>query len=123
MVIANGGKSNSEAVARAEAGMARIALVRNDVAAALAAVKEGLRLNNAGATVFDVRVGSELWCLYARALAHSGRYEEALVWARRAVDADSRYDAPISPALAEANQVLRDVEAGAKKVRRAGAAH
>jgi tetratricopeptide (TPR) repeat protein len=110
-VLAAPSAANPEAHVLALAGITRIELSRGNAHEALEIVRKAIEQFNGDKATFDVRVGTELWCLYAQALSRVGKREEARVWAQRAVTADRTYDANPSAALSEAEETLRAVTA------------
>ncbi|HKY90399.1 MAG TPA: protein kinase [Nevskiaceae bacterium] len=97
----------SEAFALAQGGLARVALLRGDAAAALAASQDAVDTFARITGGRDVRTGPYLWLIHAQALHASGDGPRAREWARRALEASRRYDDPAASSVVEAEAMLR----------------
>ena len=93
-------------IALAYGGLARLAIIRHDPAAALAASSRALDVFDHVTGPRDVRMGPRLWRIRAEGLLLSGDATEARQLAQRALEADRRYDHPSSPDIAEAEATL-----------------
>jgi serine/threonine-protein kinase len=87
------------AVALAHGDRARLALVRGDTAAALAASSDAVQSFESATGLHDVRIGPYLWRVRADSLAASGDLADARRWAERALSASRLYDDPSSPTV------------------------
>jgi eukaryotic-like serine/threonine-protein kinase len=99
--------------ALAQAGMARVDLVRRDQAAAVSDARRAVDLFEHVVGFRDVRMGPYVWCVYARALLAAGDAGQALTWARKALDASVIYDAPESADIQQARDLVQAASAGA----------
>ncbi|HTW75488.1 MAG TPA: protein kinase [Steroidobacteraceae bacterium] len=97
-------------VALGDGGLARVALLRGDTAAALCYSGVAERTFDALRASHDVRWGPYLWLIHARVLDQAGDARGAELWAHRALEADERYDAPGSPSIEEARAVLQSAQ-------------
>jgi serine/threonine-protein kinase len=103
-----GAGRNTETAVYAQAGLAAIAIARTDVNAALAASELAVdRLAHIDG-YYDVRVRAYVWGIRARALLLAGKADAARPFAERARDDAGREYAPDSPAVRDAEQVLRE---------------
>jgi tetratricopeptide (TPR) repeat protein len=93
---------NLAPIALAYGGLARLAIVRHDPAAALAASSRALDVFDHVTGPRDVRMGPKLWRIRAEGLLQSGDATGARQLAQRALEADRRYDHSSSPDIAEA---------------------
>lgn len=93
-------------LAMAHAGLARIALDRGDVQAAIESSAQALAVLARVEGGLDVRVAPALWLVRAEALAAAGRIDDARSAAEAALAAFRRYDHPQSPRLREAETLL-----------------
>ena len=100
------GARDGAPLAMAHAGLARIALGRGDVQAAIRASDQALAILAREEGGLDVRVAPTLWLLRAEALAAAGRIDDARSAAEAALAAFRRYDHPQSPRLREAEALL-----------------
>jgi serine/threonine-protein kinase len=94
-------------IALAHGGVARTALVRNDMPTALAASKTAVDLFGEVSGFRDVRMGPYLWLIRSQVLLASGDREGAESWARQALEARRRYDDPKAASIVEAQAALR----------------
>jgi len=101
-------------ISLAHGGVARIALMRGDLANALAASTTALELFDQVTGFRDVRMGPYLWLIHSDALRYSGDHEGARTWAKRALDARKRYDHPAAVSIAEAETALRAASSEAR---------
>ncbi|HTV95740.1 MAG TPA: protein kinase [Steroidobacteraceae bacterium] len=106
-------------VALANGDLALLALERGDAPAALASIRTAEAGLESLRAAHDVRWGPYLWLIQARVLARSGDAEGARGWARRALEADERYDAPSSSSILEARTLLASLQAPASEARAA----
>ncbi len=102
----------SAPAALASAGLARLALVRGDAAAADAASDQAVKTLDAITLGYDVRARIEVWSARAEALLARGRQPEARSWAVRAVAAADTYDAPGTVGPTRARALLARIDAG-----------
>jgi tetratricopeptide (TPR) repeat protein len=93
-------------IALAYGGLARLAIIRHDSAAALAASSRALDVFEHVTGPRDVRMGPKLWRIRAETLLQSGDATGARQLAQRALEANRRYDHPSSPDIAEAEATL-----------------
>jgi eukaryotic-like serine/threonine-protein kinase len=93
-------------IALAYGGLARLAIIRHDPAAALAASSRALDVFDHVTGPRDVRMGPKLWRIRAEGLLQSGDATGARQLAQRALEAARRYDHPSSPDIAEAEATL-----------------
>jgi DNA-binding winged helix-turn-helix (wHTH) protein len=101
--------------ALAHAGLARAALQRHDVAAALEHSSTAVAIIDSFKELRDERGRPYVWNIRAESLLAQGDPHGAINWARRAVEANRRYDDPASPDL-------RDMETTLLAAQRAAAA-
>jgi serine/threonine-protein kinase len=106
-IIARAGGRTLSHIALAYGGAARVALAREDVAAALAASRTALDLWDNVTGFRDVRMGPYLWLIHSEVLLRSGDAAGARSWATRALDARRRFDHPSSPSIVEAEAAVR----------------
>ena len=97
------------AQARAEAGLARIALRAGKAGVADQHTQNALMILGAITMEFDVRARIDVWLARCDALLALGRTVEAAAWATKAQAAAILYDAPGSPQLAQAEEAVRRV--------------
>ncbi len=105
---------NFDATASAEAGLATVALRRDDASAALVASTAALNIRDAMIDKYDRRLEARLWCIHAQALARNGDFAHARDYAQRAFDAFTRLDVAQSPEIAESRVVLAAIDRAAK---------
>lgn len=96
--------------ALSQQGLGRVALRRQDPSAALRFSRDALQTLEHVEGVTDVRYEPGMWNVYAQALLASGDATQANLWARKAVEADTRYDDPASAELASARATLHSTE-------------
>ena len=99
----------SAPAARAEAGLARIALLRHNTQAALAHSAHAISLLAATQAQYDVRARVDIWQIRAECLAMAGQTAEARALATEAASAAEQYDAPASPQLARIRATLQAI--------------
>lgn len=102
-------------VALAYGGLARVALRKADVGAALAGSTKAIETFETVSGFRDVRMGPYLWLIHSEVLRQSGAGSGARQWAIRALDASRRYDAPIAASIAEAEAAVRAADARATR--------
>jgi serine/threonine-protein kinase len=100
--------------ALAEGGIARLAILRNDLPAALDASRRAIDAFDATVGRRDVRSGPMVWLIRSDALRRSGDARGAREWAQRALDASRRYDDPSAASIVEAEAALRAAAEGAR---------
>jgi len=93
----------------AHGGLARLALARGDISAALAESTAAIDLFEHVEGFRNVRTGPYLWLIHAEALRASGDRAGAHEGAQRALDASRRYDDPSAPSIHDAEASLRTV--------------
>ncbi|MEQ1684596.1 MAG: protein kinase [Burkholderiaceae bacterium] len=86
-------------VALAQAGLARVALTRGDLAAAQTTIAQALETWAQLSGFRDVRTAPYLWRVHAAVLDRAGESAEAERLRTQALDASRRYDAPTSPTV------------------------
>jgi hypothetical protein len=106
-VTANAGERAFTWEALAYAGLARVALARNQPAAALAASRQSLARLAQVQGLHDVRYGPQLWLILSDALLANGDAAGAREWAAKAREASIQYDYPASLSIAAADAALR----------------
>ena len=94
-------------IALAHAGLAKLALVRGDVPAALTASAAALDMFEHVSGFRTVRTGPYLWLIRADALRRSGDVSGARELARRALEASQRYDEPSAASIRDAQAALQ----------------
>lgn len=104
---------NLSHVALAYGGLARVALKSGDIASARDFAHRAVERFNKVQGFRDVRMGPYLWQIDAEVLRRAGEMAAAQRLARRALDADRRYDAPSAAAIAAAQTTLREITAAA----------
>jgi serine/threonine protein kinase len=92
--------------ALAHAGLARAALQRHDVAAALDHSGVAVAILEAFTELRNERYRPYVWNIRAESLLAKGDPQGAVEWARRAVEANRRYDYPGSPDLRDTEATL-----------------
>jgi serine/threonine protein kinase len=92
--------------ALAHAGLARAALQRHDVAAALDHSGTAVAIIDSFKELRDERYRTYVWHIRAESLLAQGDPRGAIEWAQRAVEANRRYDHPASPDLRETEATL-----------------
>jgi serine/threonine-protein kinase len=97
-------------VALAQADLATLALLKGDSTIAVQEAADAAKLFDRVEGFRDVRMGPFIWTIYARALLAAGDRAKAQLWARKAVDANLRYDDPASADLAAARSLLSQIE-------------
>jgi hypothetical protein len=100
-----------QAAALSQAGLAQLALARHDLPAAQQASREAIETFEHVTSMRDIRTAPYLWSIRAQVLLASGDAKGARTWAERALDADRRYDDPVSRDIADAAATLRMVAA------------
>jgi serine/threonine-protein kinase len=110
-VLSQAHERKLEAVARAHAGIARLALARGDVTAALAGSGNAVDIFEHVAGLHDVRGGPYVWLVHADALLASGDSKGAVQWATRALEASRRYDDPSAASIRQAEAALQAAQA------------
>jgi hypothetical protein len=100
------------AAALAQAGLARIALLRGDVAGADAASDDALRRLDQIKIQYDIRVRADLWLTRAECLNAMGRKDAASALLQQASQLLAKSDAPQSARLARAQALTRSVGRG-----------
>ena len=93
--------------ARAEAGLARIALQAGNLAEADRRTQTALASLDAVTMEYDVRTRVDVWLARCDALLALGRTAEAAAWAEKAQRAAAIYDAAGSAQLVQANAAVR----------------
>jgi len=106
-ILALAKNRNFTSIALTHGDMARLALVRNDTSAALAESRLAIDAFDHPTGLRDVRVGPYLWLIQAEAQRRSGDFRAAHDWARRALDASRKYDAPESKTIKAAEAALK----------------
>jgi eukaryotic-like serine/threonine-protein kinase len=106
-ILAQAKNRNFTSIALTHGDMARLALVRNDTSAALAESRLAIDAFDHPTGLRDVRVGPYLWLIQAEAQRRSGDFRAAHDWARRALDASRKYDAPESKTIKAAEAALK----------------
>jgi serine/threonine-protein kinase len=91
----------------AHGGLARIALTRGDVTAAVAESNAAIDMFEHVDGFRNVRTGPYLWLIRAEALRRSGDNTGAREWAQRALAASRDYDDPSAASIREAEASLR----------------
>ena len=86
-------------VALAQAGLARVALARGDLAAAQRDSAQALDTWAQLTGFRDVRMAPYLWRVHAAVLDRAGESAEAERLRTQALDASRRFDAPTSPTV------------------------
>jgi serine/threonine-protein kinase len=103
--------------ALAHAGLARSRMARGDVEGARTESDLALAALERVQGLYDLRVQSQLWLVHSAVLLKNGDIHGAHQWADKALAANRQYDAPSSPAIAEAEAAIRaTVAAAARKV-------
>ncbi|MDR2216126.1 MAG: protein kinase [Nevskiaceae bacterium] len=93
--------------ALAQADIARVALARNDVDAALGASTQAVeRWQNINGWR-NVRMGPMIWLTHSEALRRAGENAQALQWAQQALEASRRYDDPAARSISDAEAAVR----------------
>jgi len=105
-VVAQAHERKLAHVALALGGLASLDLARGEAAAAVHDARAGADLFDHVEGFRDVRMGPYLWRICARAERLAGNSGAAQAWARRALEASLRYDAPESAAIEEARALL-----------------
>ncbi len=98
---------NIAPVARAYADLALLAAGRGDAGNADLLSRQAVDTGAQAKTESDVRLNPWLWHARARVLLQSGNAQQAYELARRALDAERRYDDPMSIALSSYEATLR----------------
>jgi hypothetical protein len=106
-VTANAGERAYTWEALAYAGLARVALARNQPAAALAASQKSLERLAQVQGLHDVRYGPQLWLILSDALLANGDAAGARDWAAKAREASLLYDDPTNPSIAAAEAAIQ----------------
>ena len=96
--------------ALAHAGMAQVALARQETATALTESQVAVDLFDHVTGRRDVRFGPYIWLVHSRALRLSGDKKGAREWAQRALDASRKYDDPAASSITQAQAALRAAE-------------
>jgi eukaryotic-like serine/threonine-protein kinase len=91
-VVRLGGGKALAPLALAHSDLARLAIARNDGAAALAESKAALAALEGDKGLYDVRIGPVIWRVHAQALRLTGDVRGANDWTARADSASARYD-------------------------------
>jgi predicted Ser/Thr protein kinase len=110
-VTANVGPRAYSWEALAYGGLARVALARGEVSAALESSRQSLTRLAQMKGLHDVRYHPQLWLIYSDTLLASGDASGAHEWALKAREASLRYDVATSPAIAAANATLARADA------------
>ncbi|HTZ71095.1 MAG TPA: serine/threonine-protein kinase [Acetobacteraceae bacterium] len=92
--------------AMAAAGLARIAVARGAPQQADAFSTRALQLLDGATLEYDVRYRVDIWLARAATLLALDRRAEAKTWAAKAAGAAAQYDAPESPQLAHAREMV-----------------
>jgi Tfp pilus assembly protein PilF len=95
------------ATALANAGLARIAVMNDDLASADHQSAKAMDLLGQINQEYDVRLGVQVWLVRAAVLRRLGRTADAHALAQKALDAATQYDAPGSARIKAANDLLR----------------
>ena len=106
-VVAEQENRNIAPVARAYADLALLAAGRGDAGNADLLSRQAVDTGAQARTESDVRLNPWLWDARARVLLQSGHAQQAYDLARRALDAERRYDDPMSIALSSYEATLR----------------
>jgi serine/threonine-protein kinase len=114
-VIAQDHDRNLDFTALSHGGLAKLALLRGDAAAALRASTEALRVIGTASGSHNPRNERYLWRIHAQALARTGDLAAARDYAQRALDAYRHHDDPASAEIAESVKVLEGIDRLAKK--------
>jgi len=118
-VLASDGPPSAEA-ALAQAGLARIAVIRSGPIAALEHSRKALAMLEQVQGLHDARLQPRLWVLHSHLLLRSGDAKGARQWAVKALEASRRYDAPGAASLAEAETAVRVSTLTAARAHRPG---
>jgi serine/threonine-protein kinase len=105
-VLADAAGAADESAARAQAGLARVALARGDKTAADAVSAAALRLARAVTVEHDVRVVADIEMIRADILLALGRKAQAGALAKSALAAVLAYDVPSSARIGRARVLL-----------------
>jgi serine/threonine protein kinase/tetratricopeptide (TPR) repeat protein len=93
--------------ARAQAGLARIAIARGDAGKALEQSRLALAALDGVQELYDVREQPQIWLVHSAALRATGDVAGARQWAQRALEASTRYDHPTAASIKRAKAALR----------------
>lgn len=94
-------------VVLAHAGLARVALARNDLQAAAVASSRAVEMWEQVVGFRDVRMGPIIWLAHSEVLLRSGDAASARQWAQKALEARSRYDHPASDSIEQARRAVQ----------------
>ncbi len=94
----------------AEGDLARLAMMRNDLPAALSASAGAVQAFEHVMGRLDVRSGPMMWLIRSEILRRSGDKHGAREWAQRALDASRRYDDPAAASIVAAAAAVRATE-------------
>ena len=106
-VLAQAQGRTLEAIALAHGGVARLATMRDDTAAAIESSRHAIDIFDHVTGVRDVRNGPYLWLIRARALRASGDANGAHEWAQKALDTSRRCDDPSAASIRDAEADLQ----------------
>jgi serine/threonine-protein kinase len=99
-ILRLGGNTAIAPLALAHSDLARLAMLKNDVAGSVAESGRALEILDRVKGLYDVRLGPSIWRIHAAALSLKGDAGGAATWNLRALEASRRFDAPASVSTA-----------------------